>query len=231
MFNQTEEGLIVPILFGTPSPFIQPEARSTDNSFTYLLTPRLKVSPVVRVYGRLASGYRAGGPNPGISPGLPTEYGPDKSYNYEVGIKADALHHAFSLDASVYYIDWRDIQLTLSDAARASTYLANAGRARSQGVEVAAESRPVRGMLIAGWATLTDAVLSDDLPAGGTAHGVRGDRLPYSTRFSGNVSVDQEFRLGSRASGFAGAALSFVGERKNTAHPFCRWYASSVECG
>ena len=32
-------------------------------AFTYLFTPQFKISPDTMIYARLASGYRAGGPN------------------------------------------------------------------------------------------------------------------------------------------------------------------------
>ena len=68
--------------------------------------------------------------------------------------------------------------------------------------------------MITGWAAITDAELSEDLPASGSSRAARGDQLPYSTRFSGTLALDQEFRLGRRASGLVGASVSYVGERK-----------------
>ena len=42
----------------------------------------------------------------------------------------------------------------------------------------------------------------------GAALGADGDRLPDSSRISGNLSLEQEFPLASRVSGFFGGALS-----------------------
>ena len=66
-------------------------------------------------YARVASGYRPGGPNiSGI--GVPAQYQPDKTKNYEMGLKGDMLGRTLSIDASVYYIDWSNIQVRLITA-------------------------------------------------------------------------------------------------------------------
>jgi len=81
-----------------------------------LVTPRYKLTPDLMLYARLASGYRAGGPNATASVfGLPESYSPDKTQNYEIGAKGDVLNHLIEFDASAYYIDWRQIQLSLVD--------------------------------------------------------------------------------------------------------------------
>ena len=177
-----------------------PEIRTRESSFTYLLTPRFKVTPDLMTYVRVASGYRPGAPNSnavcGAVGGAPCAYGPDKTVNYEVGLKGAALDRTLSFDASVYYIDWKDIQLTVFRTLLGAPvgFFENAGRARSQGVELSVESRPLQGLTIAAWAAYNDAQLQDAFPAGSTAFGAAGDRLPFSAPRSGNLSLDQEFR-------------------------------------
>jgi len=198
------------------APSITPELTIRNNAFTYLLTPQLKLSPDFMVYTRLASGYRAGGPN--NSPGVPLlSFKPDKTLNYEVGAKADLYEHRLSIDASAYYIDWRDIQLNLVDANTLFTYTGNAGKARSQGVEVALEERPAKGTKLSGWVSWNDATLSEPLPIGsfvlGGAYGASGDRLPYAAKWSANLAVNQDFHLVSQWTAAIGGNLSYVGDR------------------
>ncbi len=188
-----------------------PEKNVTENAFTYLLTPKLQISPDVMAYARLASGYRAGGINAALN--VPRQYDPDKTLNYEVGLKGDLLDRALTLDASLYYIDWKNIQLPLITPTF-SLYNANAGRAKSEGVEVSAESRPIRGMTIAAWIAADDAVLTEDFPSSSTIHGVSGERLPYSSRFSGNISLQQGFPLGQGVTGLVSTTASYVGSRE-----------------
>jgi outer membrane receptor protein involved in Fe transport len=217
-YSGVDTGPLVYPLYGQPSPLVQPRVDSKDNAFTYLVTPRFKVSPDIMLYARLASGYRPGGPNTNAaalrSLGLPSEFNSDKTQNYEIGIKGDALDRAISFDASVYYIDWKDIQLELYDPTSFTAYFTNASRATSRGVELSTEIRPLTGLRLAAWIAWNRAELSEAFPANGFAAGAAGDRLPYSSKISGNVSADQDFSLTSRWSGFVGGSVSYVGDRE-----------------
>ena len=46
---------------------------------------------------------------------VPRFYSPDTTVNYEIGVKSEVLDHRLLLDASAYYIQWKDIQLQLID--------------------------------------------------------------------------------------------------------------------
>ena len=137
VFNQTEIGGAV-----GGATLITPEERSDANAFTYLVTPRLKLSADLMIYARLASGYRAGGTNATI-PGAPSQYNPDKTQNYDLGFKGEFLDHTLSVDASLYYIDWKDIQLQLRS--NGLGFNANGGKAKSEGVELSTQVRPITG--------------------------------------------------------------------------------------
>jgi outer membrane receptor protein involved in Fe transport len=205
------------LLFVGANPYSNPGVDSKDDAFTYLVTPRLKVSPELLIYGRFASGYRPGGPNTGNpTKGAPPSYGPDETQNYEIGIKGSVLDRALTFDASVYSIDWKDIQLLILDNAVGVAYNVNAARARSRGVELALESRPAAGLSIGASVTWNDAELTEDFPPSAVnagAFGASGDRLPFSSRFSGSVSVDQSFAMSGNVDAFVGASVGYVGER------------------
>jgi iron complex outermembrane recepter protein len=93
------------------------------------------------------------------------------------------------------------------------SFYENASRARSRGLELSVESRPMVGLTLAGWVAWNDAELTDPFPLGTAAFGFPGDRLPFSSRFSGNLSLDQEFPLLESATGFVGGSVSYVGDR------------------
>jgi outer membrane receptor protein involved in Fe transport len=210
-YRQSLEFFLPPSLSETP------EANIDANAFTYLFTPRLKITPDLMAYARLASGYRAGGPNSNtdINPQIPAAFAPDKTKNYELGIKGDFLDRLLSFDASIYYIDWKDIQLKIQDGT--FSYRGNGGRAKSQGVELSMEARPIKGLTLATWIAWNDAELTEDMPAGAIAAGIfglDGDQLPFSSRISGNFSVDEEFQVVSNVTGFVGGTFRYVDERK-----------------
>jgi len=216
-YNITTTGPLTLIFLGAVSPVVAPEADSSDNSFTYLVTPRFRITPDLMAYARFASGYRPGGPNDTQDPIAPHEFAPDKTQNYEIGAKGDFLNHRLSFDTSVYYISWRDIQLSLSDPQTGIGYTGNASRARSKGAELSVEARPLMGMTVSSWVVLNDAVLTERLPPGFpgiAAVAAAGDRLPYSSRFSANLSLEQRFPLWGSADGYVGGSVSYVGERQ-----------------
>jgi iron complex outermembrane receptor protein len=213
-FTQTQTGPYVPVFLGVPAPLIFPKLDSKDNAFTYLLTPRFNVSSDLMVYARLASGFRPGGTNGNSGGMVPSFYQPDKTSNYEIGVKGDAFDHVISFDASLYYIDWKKIQLNLIYPPTGGGYIGNGSRAKSEGVELSVESKPLSGLTIAGWVSFDDAVITENFPTTSSAVGVVGDRLPYGSRISGNLSIEQDFRLTNVVTGFVGGTESYIGNRE-----------------
>lgn len=214
----TVSGLTANVIDGFPTnPYVFPQENINENAFTYLLTPRFKVSSDVMVYARLASGYRPGGSNAG-TPQVPQQFSPDKTQDYEIGSKLDLLDHTLSFDGSLYYINWHNIQLPLIYPVNGSTYVGNAAGAKSEGAELSMQARPVSSLTIAAWVSWDEAVLTQTVPGAGQAgeiYGFTGDPLPNTPRFSGNLSLDYNFPLANNFKGFAGGVLSYVGDRKD----------------
>lgn len=201
--------------YNGPTTTTIPPIEAKDNAVTYLLTPRFKVSQGLMVYARLASGYRPGAPNAtqAVLQGAVSKYNPDRTYNYEVGAKGDLFDHMLSFDASLYYIDWKNIQIKLRTPNQVVGYAGNAGAAKSEGVEFSVESKPWTGMTISGWVAYDDAVITQ-IPSNTPVYLYPGDPLAYSSRWSGYVSLEQEFPLWSGAAGFVGSSATYVGDRK-----------------
>lgn len=216
-FKETDAGPLVPLAFGTSSPRVLPEAAAREHATTYLITPRFKFSPDVMLYARLASGYRPGGINQGELAGLPPRFSSDETLNYEVGLKAGTPDHKLFFDASVFYIDWRDLQLSLINPANGQGYFTNGSRAKSQGVELSMQLVPAEGLHIGGWLVWNEAVLTEAMPTleQGGVNGPAGARLPFSSRFSASASTEYEFPL-AQLTGVVGATVSHVGERIGT---------------
>jgi iron complex outermembrane recepter protein len=73
-------------------------------------------------------------------------------------------------------------------------------------------SKPWTGGTVATWIAWNDAELTSPFPLSQSV-GVSGDRLPYSSRFSANLSIDQDFPISGGLSGFAGGSASYAGNR------------------
>lgn len=184
---------------------------TTTDFFTYLVTPEFRITPDIMTYARFASGYRPGGSSGALFANLPQTYRPDSAQTYELGLKGDVLDNALSIDTAVYYIRWNNIQYTTK--AQNVSYFTNGSGAKSQGVELSVQSRPVSGLTASAWVTWDEAVLTAPL-VNSPSYGVSGDRLPYGSRFSGNASLQDEFQVGEETSAFFGASASYVGNRE-----------------
>ena len=196
------------------APVLAKSSTSPARVFTYLVTPEYKFSPDFMVYARVASGYRPGSPNsPTIDPAIPPASNPDKTQNYEVGTKGNVLDHLLTYDVSLYYIDWKNIQISLFSPLAGVGYFTNGSSAKTEGVEVSLTARPWTGAKVTLWGSYDDAVLTQSFPAASSAYGIAGERLPFGAKSSGSLSFHQDFPLVGSVTGFAGTAVSYVGDR------------------
>ena len=210
-FNQDYEGLLIPAITGFAYTRLVAPGKERANVATWLVSPRFRVSDDFMIYGRAASGYRPGGPNPAPpTGGVPLTFQPDRLIQYEVGFKASALNRKLSVDAALFYTDWNNIQIQTS--AGGFNYLVNGGSARSQGGEVTIRLQPATGLTLGVNAAYTDAKLTADAPR---AKGVNGDRLPYVPRWSGSLTADYSATLSSSTRLNLGAAVNYTGSRSS----------------
>jgi outer membrane receptor protein involved in Fe transport len=159
------------------------------------------------LYATVNDGYRSGGVNavvpceqplnPNIKHNclLPNEIGfkPDRTRNYEVGLRSTFFDKRLTWNTSVYYIKWKDIRIE-----KQSTYnqgiLVNGGRALSQGIETQFQAAlPYRFSLIGNYsyndakmAALAPGLISD---LNGRYDALRGDRLPDSPQHMGSLNL------------------------------------------
>ena len=98
-----------------------------------------------KYYATVSRGYKAGGFNRSIASEDEQRYDPEYSWNYEVGTHLNLLGDKLTLDADLYYIDWKHMQLTYTYIG-IGTITTNAGHADSKGAEIAVNARPVRGL-------------------------------------------------------------------------------------
>jgi iron complex outermembrane receptor protein len=92
------------------------------------------------LYGAFKEGYKAGGiSNPALFYAWNTSqnltFGPEKTLGGEVGYKADFLDHSLRMDLTAYRYRYESLQVVIVQAQFFSFQLANAGVARTQGVQ------------------------------------------------------------------------------------------------
>jgi outer membrane receptor protein involved in Fe transport len=198
-----------------PTPLVLPAIKTKDRIFTYLVTPQVKVSPDLMIYGRLATGYRPGRSNSFNSDSsVPRAAEADTTTNYEFGIKGEVAD-MLTFDASVFYIDWKKLQITLISTSNGLAYTSNAARAKSEGAELSATLRSAAGTTISGWVSYNNAKLTEGVVNAAT-FAPTGAQLPFNAKFTANLSVDQRFEVSGDVSITLGATFGHVGKRRGS---------------
>lgn len=164
------------------------------------VTPRVivdfKPADDVLIYASVARGVKTGGINTNLSIfDNQRFYQPEKSWNYEVGLKSDLMDNRLRLNLAGYYTDWQDQQVACQNPVNAiagsstqRTYVCNVGQARIWGVEAQATARISEFFTLSGNYAYTnaryEAFVDDSLAAALATAGLppinfNGKRLPY----------------------------------------------------
>jgi iron complex outermembrane receptor protein len=206
-YDETVSGLLAT---GSSAVLTPPVATSDQSVMTYLINPKFHITDDVMVYARAASGFRPGGPNFVLSPGLgnPT-FAPDRLWSYELGEKSAFLDKRATLDFDIYDIQWKDIQVTVNNGG--VNQLENAGTARVTGSELAFNYRVLSALTLGGSAAYTNARLSTTAPVIGVNS--VGVRLPLSPRFNFALLGTYNMDLVGGYTGSINVTDRWIGER------------------
>jgi iron complex outermembrane receptor protein len=148
-------------------------------------------------YASIAKGYRVGGTNSpvasicdpslaglGLPNGqLPPTYRSDSLWSYELGAKTLFLDRRLQINASLFVIDWSNIQQSVYLPACGFAYTANTGKVQSRGGDIDLQFRPVDSLTLGLTAAYTDARFTESacagtLQFGGAAAGCTGRTAP-----------------------------------------------------
>jgi len=170
-----------------------------EGEYSGTLTGQYRFSPDVMGFATYARGYKAGGINlDRAAAGTPTtgpldpRFGPEFSTNYEVGLKSRFWDHRGTLNLSVFDTKFEDFQLNAFDGIRFT--ITNVSGARTRGVEMDANIRPVEPLFFSLAVTYLDARYDDDVgPGGAGLPRLGGQRLVFAPEWQGTfvTAVDQ----------------------------------------
>jgi len=185
-------------------------AKSREGVATYSIAPRYRVNDTTLIYGRVATGFRPGGPNilPPHPEGVPTQYGPDRTFNYEVGVRSNVFANRLSIDVDAFHINWTNIQL--DEIVDNFSINGNGGTATSEGIEWSFVVKPVVGLTTTLSGAYIDAHLTSPAPAVG---GQVGDPLPYVPSWSTSIDGDYQFFKTGGTTASVGGTWSLIGPR------------------
>ena len=172
------------------------------------------------LYGQWAEGFRLGSTNSFVSPetcdvnndGLldgtsaPIEdgFGSDTLENFELGAKLTLLDGSLQATGAIYRMNWEGIPVRVlggalpgEDLTCFQTTVVNAGKARSQGLELEFVYQVNESIRVNLGGAYVNAELTEDAPS---LSAVSGDRLPSSPKYTANVGLQYDFEVGGYSS-------------------------------
>jgi iron complex outermembrane recepter protein len=219
----------------TPYPLIQfapsriGSGTAGSDGFVYKANASYKFREGLLLYGTLSTGYRIGGPNTVakcILPLLPGQnvcalsnelfYGPDKTYNKEIGVRGTFFGGRVTLNLDAYHIVWRDLQVASQTINGAVGITTNAGAAISKGIEFNGTAKITDRLMLAANYAYVDAKLTKDakdliVVNNDKFDAFAGDRLPGSQKHSGSVTATYTAPVGADANLIFNWAINYHG--------------------
>jgi outer membrane receptor protein involved in Fe transport len=187
------------IVAGDPCTNIDKHSSNTGETHKANLTYKFDGDHLV--YFTYSTGFRPGGAN--RSGNLPP-YRPDYLSNYEVGWKTSWLDRSLRFNGDVYYEDWADFQFSYLGP-NSLTVVANAGDAHIWGIESDISWRATHELTLSGGIAYTNSTLAENFCATATGRcgptdtvlAPKGQQLPVTPLFKGNVTTRYEWAVGS----------------------------------
>ncbi len=198
-------------------------AKTDDNGFIGKLNTSVRLDDWIpgmsqgNLYATISQGYRIGGANlfaecasvpppPGqnvcLTPGE-KNYEPDKTINYELGLKSTWFDDMWLVNIAGFYVDWSDIQLDTISQFGNVPLTTNASEARSTGVELQSRLSLFDHFSVYGAYTYTNVELTKDAPnIIGVRNGLpedafNGDRLPATPEHQGSLNFNYNQQMGA----------------------------------
>jgi outer membrane receptor protein involved in Fe transport len=111
------------------------------------------------VYFTYSKGFKSGGFE---MKGLEiTEFEPESVSNYELGVKLDAFDQRLRVNSAIYYMDYDDIQIRITEQGRSFAdillFIDNAGAATIKGFEIELTALPLPNVILNANTSYTDA--------------------------------------------------------------------------
>ncbi len=198
---------------------------SDENNSSFKANLSYKPTRDALLYASWTEGFRLGRPqtgadltcdldNDGIVDGTSISVESTKIVNsdflesYEIGSKFKLFESRLLFDAAIYHINWDGLPVTQPLPCASATWVANAGKATSDGVELQASLYLVEGLRLDFGGAYNKAQLAEDVPAQGWRD---GDRTPGSPKVSANFAAQYDFAVGGHKA-FVRADSFYTGE-------------------
>jgi outer membrane receptor protein involved in Fe transport len=171
--------------------------KQSSNPFTPKFGLSYTIDDSNMVYASAAKGFRVGGVNPPLFATCqiqnpPETFGPDSTWSFETGSKNRLFGGALRMEASVFYIKWKDIQQFVLAGCAGNGFRDNIGEARSRGFDLQFSIRATDRLQFSGAIGYVDAKFTKtvikNLSGDDVIFARKGDSLEGSPwQLAGNV--------------------------------------------
>jgi iron complex outermembrane recepter protein len=187
----------------------------------------VKVSDGITLNGQVSKGFRLGGINDPLNYPICTtqdsiafsghnSWKDETAWNYEAGIKSRVAGGRASINLSAFYMDIRDLQLTVTAGSCSSRLIYNVPKARSEGLEAEITASPNEHLDFSVSASLDNSKLRSTVTdgAGNVLPGIEaGNRLPTVPQLQGSASATYSWQVTPEARAFISASDQYVSSR------------------
>ena len=198
--HESREAVLNTFLEPALAPALEVRADKGFSNVSPQFSAAFRMRPDAMVYGSIARGFKAGGFNPASPPGFES-YGEEQTWNLEAGLKTVWAGGRVTANAAVFHIDWDDLQLNVPDPrVPAQFYIANVGRASSQGVEFELNAQAAPGVNVFGALGVVDASFESGSISSGV--NVGGNDIPNTPDFTATVGTQIAHAISGDYTGF-----------------------------
>ena len=177
---------------------VSPYTRQLSKKFhklNWAVSADYQANKDVLIYGRVATGYKAGGFNARSSN---SGYKPETLTSYELGLKSEFFDRRVRLNAAVFHAIHKDLQIQQFQAGSrgATSITVNAGKAKYTGIELEGQAIIATGLTLSGTLGYVDRKYKKFTildPGSETYVDVADEaRFPFSSKLTWNAALQYE---------------------------------------
>jgi iron complex outermembrane receptor protein len=189
---------------------------NAKDNISGLASLNYEITSDTNVYATYSRGYKSAAVNlVRLSAGLDVIIKPERSDAYEVGLKTRLFDRALEFNTALFWTNVANYQSNIYDVDNRITYLSNAGKVRTRGVEIDARAAPFKGLTLAAAGTFNDAkylrytnALCPYALSYQSYCDISGQPLSGVSKWAGSIWGEYAHPLGDKFDGYVGGDIA-----------------------
>ncbi|WP_129774507.1 TonB-dependent receptor [Peristeroidobacter soli] len=186
----------------------------SGGEFTPTASLMYSLNPSWNFYATYSSGYKSGGFNVDVlSTADNISFDAERVDNFELGAKAVLFGGRAQANVAVFYMDYKDLQVTQYDPDTFSNYIGNAANASVTGIELDLVAQPTANLNISAGLGLLDASFDRFIDQYGGD--LKGNDLPFAPSLSASLATQYSWSINAAI----GAFIRLEGAYRDRTYP------------